>query len=82
MNDQSTIIRWKAIIYYRSKTGTVDVEHRLEELSDLQELVELGPHWDTIAKIEVFRVNHTDAADLTVEDAKVMEHMPVVLSRH
>lgn len=42
----------------------------LSELSELHDFVERGPHWDTIEKIEVFRVNHVSSANLTVEQAE------------
>ena len=46
------------------------VEHDFEELAELHNRIELGPHWDTIEKIEVFRVNHITATALTVEQSK------------
>lgn len=61
--------RWKATVFYRTQNGTVDVEHQLEELHELHDFVEAGPHWDTIEKIEVVRINHVDGATLTVEAA-------------
>ena len=61
--------RWRATVYYRTANGTVDVQHSLGELEDLHDFVEAGPHWDTIERIEIVRVNHIDAADLTVEQA-------------
>ena len=61
--------RWRATVFYRTKTGTVDVEHDLEELAEIHDIVEAGPHWDTIEKIEIVRINHCDAADLTIERA-------------
>lgn len=62
--------RWKATVFYRADAGSVDVVHDLEELSDLHDRVEHGPHWDTIERIEIVRVNHSDGADLTVEAAQ------------
>lgn len=59
--------RWHSVIVYRTDTGTVDVEHFYEEIGDLHDLVEHGPHWDTIVSITTTRINHVDAADLTVE---------------
>jgi hypothetical protein len=59
-------------VRYRSENGTPEVEHDLEELGELHDLIELGPHWDTIARIEVLRVNHCTAADLRVEQAAEM----------
>lgn len=61
--------RWRATVYYRSELGTIDVQHSLGELEDLHDFVEVGPHWDTIERIEIVRVNHNTAADLTVEQA-------------
>ena len=61
--------RWRATVYYRTDNGTVDVQRSLGELHDLHDFVEAGPHWDTIEKIEIVRVNHIEAADLTVEQA-------------
>jgi hypothetical protein len=63
-------IRWHAVAYYRTTEGTVDVHHDLEELYELHDLVELGPHWDTIERIEVARVNHCTDENLTVEQSK------------
>lgn len=60
--------RWRAVVWYRTDGGLVDVEHFLEELEDLHDRVEAGPHWDTIEKIEVFRVNHLEG-EITVEAA-------------
>lgn len=62
--------RWRAVVHYRSDNGTVDVEHFLAELEDLQLIVERGPHWDTVERIEIFRVNHNTSQSLTVEEAK------------
>ena len=61
--------RWKATVHYRMNAGIVDVVHDLEEIEDLHELVEGGPHWDTIDRIEIVRVNHLTAPGLTVEAA-------------
>jgi hypothetical protein len=62
-------IRWHAVAYYRYKKGTVDKHHDLEELFELHDLIERGPHWDTIEKIEVARVNHVADKNLTVEQS-------------
>jgi hypothetical protein len=63
-------IRWHAVATYRADSGPVDVHHDLEELAELPCLIEHGPHWDTIEKIEIYRVNPCTAADLTVEQAE------------
>jgi hypothetical protein len=64
------LIRWHAVAYYRTNEGTVDVHYDLEELYELHDLIEHGPHWDTIERIKVIRVNHVTTPDLTVEQAK------------
>jgi hypothetical protein len=58
--------RWVATIYYRSDKGLVDVDYVIEELEDLQGLVERGPDWNTIDKIEVRLARKTDP-NLTIE---------------
>lgn len=60
--------RWQATVHYRTDSGIVDVVHGLEEIGDLQELVEIGPHWDTIERIEIVRALAVPS-DLTVEGA-------------
>jgi hypothetical protein len=57
--------RWVATIYYRSDKGMIDVEYVFEELEELQGLVERGPDWNTIDKIEVRLARKT--AHLTIE---------------
>lgn len=72
MSVLSSDARWKAIVHYRSDTGLVDVEHLLEELDELAEYVEAGPHWDTIERIEIVRINHCTDPDLTIEEANIL----------
>ena len=50
--------RWLAIIAYRSDDGIVEFSHEIEELEDIQNIVELGPHWDAVAKIEITRLRN------------------------
>ena len=59
--------RWAATVHYRVDAGLVDITHDLEEIEDLQELVEAGPHFDTIDKITIVYV--MGAGVLTVEEA-------------
>ena len=66
------INRWKASIHYRT-AGTADVVRAIvSEIADLHEIIELGPHWDTIEKIEIVRINHSTSATLTVEQAEAL----------
>lgn len=63
--------RWRATAIYRVRdvVGGVDVTHDLVELEDLHDLIEAGPHWDTIESITIHRINHIDSPSLTVEQA-------------
>ena len=70
MDTDLPLIRWRAVAYYRTASGALDVTFDLEELAELHERIEGGPHWDTIEKIEVFRVDHSTAVDLTGEQAE------------
>lgn len=63
--------RWKAIIEYRTNAGPVDVEHDIEELDELQELVERGPDWRTMIRCTVTLAENTEA-NLTVEQAAAL----------
>jgi len=59
--------RWRAVIRYHTEAGSVEVTHFLSEIADLHDIVEYGPHWDTVLKIEIFRINHLEDTFLTVE---------------
>jgi len=66
---ETRFARWKATIFYRTETGLCDVEHDIDELFELHDLVERGPHWDTIDLIEI-RMPSPSFEDLTVERAE------------
>jgi hypothetical protein len=66
-----TLARWIATVHYRTAGGLVDVQHDLEEIEELQELVERGPHWDTIERIEIVRADGCERR-LTVEEAAAL----------
>ena len=55
--------------YYRSDAGLVDVDILLEELVELHDRIELGPHWDAIERI---RINHIDSLTLPLEQQSKM----------
>jgi len=62
--------RWHATIYYRTEVGIpLNVEHDIEELEELQDIVERGPDWNTIIKIEVWLTIKTHP-DMTLEKAQ------------
>lgn len=45
--------RWHAIVWYRSENGLIDVHHDFEELDDLHDLIERGPSWEALDRIEI-----------------------------
>lgn len=58
--------RWHAIIVYWSDNGAVTVEHDIEEIEDLHDIVERGPTFYSIQSI-LITLNRKDS--ITVEDA-------------
>ena len=68
-DEETRIVRWTADVFYKTETGLVDVRHDLEELHELHDLVERGPHWDTIDHIHVVR-SDLNYQNLTVEGAE------------
>jgi hypothetical protein len=62
--------RWHAIVSYRADAGTLDVCHDLEELYELHDRIEHGPHWDTVERIVITRSGYSWDAELTVEEAE------------
>jgi hypothetical protein len=55
--------RWSAVVYYRTPDGLLDVEHVIEELDMLQDLIERGPDFNTIDRVEI-RLNVPGGATL------------------
>jgi len=62
--------RWRAKIFYRTSNGLIDVEHRFDEMEQLHDIVEAGPSWQTIDRIEVVYTGLTEK--LTVEEADAL----------
>jgi uncharacterized protein YllA (UPF0747 family) len=60
--------RWIATIFYRSDAGLVDVDHDFEEIEELHSIVERGPDWHTIDRIEV-RLVRSIIGKITLEQA-------------
>jgi hypothetical protein len=46
-------LRWLIEIGYRTESGSITVDHYVEELEDLHDVVERGPDWNTIEEIRV-----------------------------
>jgi hypothetical protein len=62
--------RWKATITYSTDGGPNEVVHDFEELYALHNLVERGPDWNAIIKIEIVLADRS--YDVTVEEAKTI----------
>ena len=62
-------VRWQAKAVYRTESDPVDVAYGLVEIADLHGIIKAGPHWDTIVRIEIIRVNYCQGASLMVEQA-------------
>ena len=60
--------RWTARVTYRIEVDEMVAFYHFEELDALRDLIEAGPDWNTIIKIEIIlaRVSHPG---LTVEAA-------------
>jgi hypothetical protein len=66
---ETRVVRWIATVHYRTDSGLVDVQHDMEELHELHDLIERGPHWDTIDHVHVVRSDRA-FENLTVEGAE------------
>ncbi|MBU8873688.1 hypothetical protein KQ910_07925 [Reyranella sp. MMS21-HV4-11] len=73
----SNLARWHAVAYYKTSAGTLDVEMYLEEIEDLHDRIERGPHWDTVQLIEIRRVNHIFSPELTLEQSADLGSRPI-----
>jgi hypothetical protein len=60
-------MNWRAIVYYGTATGLIDVEHYFEKLHDLHDLVEQGPTRNTLDRIEAF-IAHRCAMERTADE--------------
>jgi len=49
----SGVKRWSAVAHYRTTTGNVSFTHTFEEISELAAIVEAGPDWATLDRIEI-----------------------------
>lgn len=65
-------MRWMASISYRTDHGTTTSFVDVEEIGDLQDIIEAGPHWDTVISISIVRINHCSSRTLTIEQAEYL----------
>jgi hypothetical protein len=63
--------RWSATLWYRASHGLVPCEVTFEELDELDAIVEHGPDWRTLDRIEV-KLARNDAPGLTVEKSETL----------
>jgi hypothetical protein len=63
---------WKATVFYRRAKGSEIQKHTIGELEDLQQLIESGPHFDTVQAILVHRNGCIEHEGLTVERAATL----------
>ena len=63
-----TDARWHAVVQYRTGTETPkNVEVYLEEICDIHDHIERGPHWDTVEIVKIRRINHIASPNLNSE---------------
>ena len=58
--------RWIAVVTYRTDSGPLDVEHHIEELGEIEDLIEAGPDWNAVIDIKITLQRVTNDG-LTVE---------------
>lgn len=63
--------RWSAVIYYRTDAGVIDVQHEIEELEEVAEIVERGPNWYSIDRIVI---RHGEQQAGTIEQLILEDH--------
>ena len=72
----STEARWHAVVKYRTDAGLLDVDMYLNEIGDIQDRIESGPHWDIVEIVEIKRFNHADRSKRTLEQSKELGKRP------
>jgi|HubBroStandDraft_2_1064218.scaffolds.fasta_scaffold372720_2 hypothetical protein len=67
-------VRWIATATYRSEAGTIRINHHFEELFELHALVEHGPDWNALVRIEVILNPHyATSPGITIEESKRLQ---------
>lgn len=64
--------RWLAIVTYRTDSGPITVEHNIEELEEIHDLVEAGPSWFAISSIKITLQRDLSYEHLTIEEAEAL----------
>ena len=55
--------RWKAVIQYRTESGSETVEHYFEEILDLHLIIEHGADWNRLIRCTVMLNRADDGED-------------------
>ncbi len=63
---------WSAVVTYRTDAGPMVIARTMAELDELYDVIERGPHFDTVMDIHITRINHCTSPTLTVEQAEQM----------
>lgn len=63
--------RWHAMVVHRSLAGPVDTHFDINEIQEVHDLIERGPNWNTIVRIEI-ALNWPLVGELTVEEAATL----------
>ena len=73
MADNEQPHRWRAEVEHRDTPTTTQVNtYFVEEIDELQDIIEQGPHWGTIVSIQVYlnrKVEGQSDAPFSQEDA-------------
>ncbi|TIM38705.1 MAG: hypothetical protein E5Y55_32940 [Mesorhizobium sp.] len=65
--------RWKAVLVYDHQNGPITIEHFLEEISELHNVIEHGPDWNTLITCTV-TINRTDGGEKQNSQEKEARH--------
>jgi hypothetical protein len=65
--------RWRAVIEYEHQNGPIVIEHFLEEISDLHNIIERGPEWSTLVRCTV-TLNRDDGGGQQNASEKAKQH--------
>jgi hypothetical protein len=60
-------LRWSAEIEYRTENGGEWRSVQFEELAELDQIIESGPHWDCLVRCVVTLNRPSERAGLTLE---------------
>jgi hypothetical protein len=65
--------RWKAVLIYHHENGPITIEHFFEEISELHNIIEHGPDWNTLVTCTV-TINRPDGGEEQNSEEKGPRH--------